>query len=291
MQITVFTPTYNRAHLLPRLYKSLCAQTCKDFEWIIVDDGSADDTKSIVDGFIHDCAITIRYFRQENGGKHRAINRGVKEAKGNLFFIADSDDTLPEKSIETVLKQYEKAKNLTPLGGVCGLDQTFDGKIIGNGLHTEHIVSNSIDIRMRHGVDGDLKEVFLTSVLKEFPFPEIEGEKFCPEALVWFRIARKYNLYFFNQPIYNVEYQTGGLTDYITEIRMKSPVSTTTLYHEMVNDNISFSQKVKASINYWRFRFCIGRNFKVAKLPFVWIWTKPIGYLMHKKDIKNYRTS
>ena len=189
------------------------------------------------------------------------------------------------------MKQYEKAKNQAPLGGVCGLDQTFDGKIIGNGLPTEHIVSNSIDIRMRHGVDGDLKEVFLTSVLKEFPFPEIEGEKFCPEALVWFRIARKYNLYFFNQPIYNVEYQTGGLTDYITEIRMKSPVSTTTLYHEMVNDNISFSQKVKASINYWRFRFCIGRNFKVAKLPFVWIWTKPIGYLMHKKDIKNYRTS
>ena len=291
MQITVFTPTYNRAHLLPRLYKSLCAQTCKDFEWIIVDDGSADDTKSIVDGFIHDCAITIRYFRQENGGKHRAINRGVKEAKGNLFFITDSDDILPEKSIETVLKQYEKAKNQAPLGGVCGLDQTFDGKIIGNGLPTEHIVSNSIDIRMRHGVDGDLKEVFLTSVLKEFPFPEIEGEKFCPEALVWFRIARKYNLYFFNQPIYNVEYQTGGLTDYITEIRMKSPVSTTTLYYEMVNDNISFSQKVKSSINYWRFRFCISRNFKIAKLPFIWSWTMPIGYLMHKKDIKNYRTS
>ena len=105
MQITVFTPTYNRAHLLPRLYKSLCAQTCKDFEWVIVDDGSVDDTKSIIDGFINDNSITIRYFCQENGGKHRAINRGVKEAKGNLFFIADSDDTLPEKSIETVLNQ------------------------------------------------------------------------------------------------------------------------------------------------------------------------------------------
>ena len=126
MQITVFTPTYNRAHLLPRLYKSLCAQTCKDFEWVIVDDGSVDDTKSIIDGFINDNSITIRYFCQENGGKHRAINRGVKEAKGNLFFIADSDDTLPEKSIETVLNQYEKAKNLTPLGGVMMGTRTGD---------------------------------------------------------------------------------------------------------------------------------------------------------------------
>ena len=105
MLITVFTPTYNRAKLLPRLYKSLQEQTNKDFEWVIVDDGSTDNTKEVIDNIItqQENDFPIRYFYKENGGKHTAINQGAKEAKGELFFIADSDDVLLfRNSISTI---------------------------------------------------------------------------------------------------------------------------------------------------------------------------------------------
>ena len=100
--ITVFTPTYNRAYCLGNLFNSLCSQTYTDFEWLIVDDGSTDNTKSLVEGFCCNSNINIRYVYQKNGGKHRAINRGVAEARGELFFIVDSDDTLPGDSLETI---------------------------------------------------------------------------------------------------------------------------------------------------------------------------------------------
>ena len=104
MTITVLTPTYNRAKLLDRLYQSLCQQTYQDFEWIVVNDGSKDDTDEVVQSFIAEKKINILYIKQENGGKHRAINRGVKEAKGKLFFTIDSDDCLTKDAVEKVIK-------------------------------------------------------------------------------------------------------------------------------------------------------------------------------------------
>ena len=109
MLITVFTPTYNRARLLSRLYESLKAQTYQSFEWIIVDDGSTDNTEAVIDSLLErpsEYGFSLRYFKQQNGGKHRAINRGVQEARGELFFIADSDDYLPDDSFVKVAKKY-----------------------------------------------------------------------------------------------------------------------------------------------------------------------------------------
>ena len=103
MMITVFTPTYNRGNLLKRLYDSLCNQSFKDFEWLIVDDGSKDDTETVIANFIAQQKLVINYLKQENGGKHRAINKGVKEAKGEYFFIADSDDRLPKEALMLVV--------------------------------------------------------------------------------------------------------------------------------------------------------------------------------------------
>ena len=284
--ITVFTPAYNRAHLLPRLYESLCRQTCMDFEWIVVDDGSQDNTEEVVQGYIAEGRLDISYIKQPNGGKHRAINRGVSVARGELFFIADSDDLLPADAIECVTQQYETVKDDAAVGGVCGLDVSLDGNIIGSGLPREKIICNSIDLRMRYGVTGDLKEVFRTDVMREFPFPEIDGERFCPEALVWYRIARKYELLSINTPIYIAEYQEGGLTDCIVRVRMQSPVATTTLYAEMLQDSIPFMQKVKAAINYWRFWFCLKDSSLAPRISALWLWLKPVGYLMHLNDLK-----
>ncbi len=285
MLITVFTPTYNRAHLLGRLYESLCAQRFTDFEWVIVDDGSTDGTASLVQGFIAERRIDIKYYNQRNGGKHRAINHGVSQAKGELFFIVDSDDSLPADSLQCIADEWAKCDN--SMGGVAGLDTTLDGKMIGGGLPVDAIECNSLDIRFRHHVTGDMAEVFKTSVMQEFPFPEIEGEKFCPEALVWNRIAQKYKLRYFNKPIYIAEYQPDGLTDRIVRIRMESPIASTTYYAELLASDIPWKQKLKAAINYWRFRLCCKKFSRVPHLPTMWNAVMPLGWLMHLRDLHN----
>lgn len=282
MLITVFTPTYNRAHLLGRLYESLCAQRFTDFEWLIVDDGSTDGTASLVQSFIAKRRIDIKYLSQRNGGKHRAINHGVGQAKGELFFIVDSDDYLPADSLQSIATEYAKCDS--SMGGVAGLDATDGGKVIGSGLAQEFIECNSMEIRFKHHVTGDLAEVFKTSVMREFPFPEIDGEKFCPEALVWNRIALKYNLRYFNKVIYIAEYQDGGLTDNIVRVRRQSPVTSTTYYAELLLSSIPWGQKLKAAINYWRFRLCCKKFSKVPQLPLAWNAVWPLGWLMHLRD-------
>lgn len=282
MLITVFTPTYNRAHLLGRLYESLCAQRFTDFEWLIVDDGSTDGTASLVQGFIAERRIDIKYLSQRNGGKHRAINHGVGQAKGELFFIVDSDDYLPADSLQSIATEYAKCDS--SMGGVAGLDATDGGKVIGSGLAQEFIECNSMEIRFKHHVTGDLAEVFKTSVMREFTFPEIDGEKFCPEALVWNRIALKYNLRYFNKVIYIAEYQDGGLTDNIVRVRRQSPVTSTTYYAELLLSSIPWGQKLKAAINYWRFRLCCKKFSKVPQLPLAWNAVWPLGWLMHMRD-------
>lgn len=332
--ITVFTPAYNRAHLLPRLYESLCRQTYKYFEWVVVDDGSVDETAELFSSnvnvndnenfnssiFPSFNSFKVRYFYQQNGGKHRAINRGVKEARGELFFIADSDDMLPPDALEIVAKVYEDIKDNPTFAGVCGLDGTFDGKVIGSGLPADVIDDTSIVVRSKMGVTGDMKEVFRTSVLKEFPFPEIEGERFCSEALLWNRIATKYKLRYFNQVIYLAEYQSDGITAGIVKARMNSPVASMMTYLEMTQfKEVPVKEKIKAAINYWRFRLCAHNlngsrerhteitesteiynrtqisqisqiNGNYPKLPWYWNWTMPIGWAMHVKDVNNKKT-
>ena len=284
--ITIFTPTYNRAHLLPKLYKSLCKQTFKDFEWLIGDDGSNDNTEKIVEDFILENKIVLRYFKQQNGGKHRAINRGVQEARGELFFIVDSDDTLPNSSIETILNYWKDIKHDRTYAGVVGYMAHHDGEVIGHGYNFDKLDCNSLDLRYKYNVKGDMAEVFRTSVLKEFPFPELEGERFCPEALVWNRISQKYVFHHFNKVIYYRDYLDNGLTSKIVRIRMDSPIASITHYKELNSYDIPFKQKMKAAINYWRFYECLKNNRNVPKLPLYWIWCRPIGFFMHKKDIK-----
>ena len=284
--ISVFTPTYNRADLLHRLYDTLVLQTYKNFEWIIVDDGSEDNTKDVVSSFVKEGKLNIHYVQQKNGGKHRAINTGVGLSKGELFFILDSDDILPNNALELVVKTYQPIKHDRSFAGVSGIDGYFDGRIIGSGLPDDSIDCNSVDIRYKFHVTGDMKEVFRTSIMKEFSFPDIEGEKFCPEALVWNRIAKEYKLRYFNKIIYKVEYQSEGLTSNIVKVRMKSPITSMMCYAEMLDLNIPFKDKMKAAINYWRFRLCYNGSDSYPKLSGLWNAVAPLGWLMHLNDIR-----
>ena len=285
--ITILTPAYNRASLLPRLFDSLLRQTFKDFEWIVVDDGSTDNTHEVLASIKERCgdAFPMTCLYKENGGKHMAINMGVTRAQGELFFIVDSDDMLPPNALAIVAEEWRPISGDSNFGGVAGLDIAMNTReVIGSGLPQEHIDCNAIDIRYRHHVTGDMKEVFRTEVLREFPFPEFAGERFCPEQLVWFRMARRYRLRYINKPIYIADYQPDGITAGITRARMRNPSASMLTYAELTECPVPFLVKVKAAINFWRFWHCRTATSVVPRVALRWHWLRPLGWMMHVRD-------
>lgn len=286
--ITIFTPTYNRAYIISNLYNSLLTQTSKEFEWLIIDDGSTDDTESLISSFIKENKITIHYIKQQNGGKHRAVNRGVREAIGELFFIVDSDDQLVDNSVERILYYYSQIKTDLSFAGVCGLKSFFTGQRIGGEVLFTVLDCSFVDFRTKYKVKGDLAEVYRTNILKQYPFPEIEGEKFCPEAIVWYQISQKYQLRFFGEKIYLCDYLPDGLTNQITKLRMSNPVSSVLTYAEVYKANKSIKRRIKFAINFWRFFFCMSRKqfliLKRNKFTYPNVLCIPFGLFFHFID-------
>ncbi|MDD2287975.1 MAG: glycosyltransferase family A protein [Bacteroidales bacterium] len=288
--LSIFTPTFNRAYRIKALYNSLLKQTCKNFEWVIVDDGSTDNTKDLVDEWINNEEFKIHYIKQNNGGKHRAINRGLEIAKGELFFIVDSDDWLSDNAIERINYHYSSIKDLNYFCGICGLKIYEDGKDVGNNKDFGVLDCNAIDFRYKYNIKGDMSEVFFTNILREYKFPDIEGEKFCPEALVYNRIAKDYKMRYFYEKIYYCEYLPDGLSANITKMRVENPIATCTYYAELSINNIPFYQKIKAIVNYWRFSFWINSKWSkkqiIGKVGFLELLLYPIGYIFFKNDRK-----
>jgi len=291
MLITIFTPLFNRARYLERIYQSILNQNDLEIEWIIVDDGSVDQPKSIIDPWIIDANFKIIYQYQNNQGKHTAINKGVGLASGAYFFILDSDDYLPINALLTTRIKIDLIYSNDSFAGVCGRRCYRDGAIIGSGFKGE-IQSNSLDIRFLHKIKGDMVEVFKTNVLKKNLFPIFDNECFCPEALVWNRIAQNYNLLFFEESIYVCEYLTDGLTSNIVKIRMESPKASMLYYSELFMAPIPLVQKLKALVNFWRFSFNSTSPFldkykhinKFKSLLFY-----PLGFFLFLKDQINIK--
>ena len=202
MKITVLTPVYNRKYIIDKLYISLCNQTSKNFEWLIVDDGSSDDLEKWVNSVKKENKINIRYIYQENGGKHRALNTGIKNIDNELTFIVDSDDYLKYNAIEIVEEYYEKYKCDKSLCGFSFLRCFPDNKINGPKFKKDEYKSDYIQCRLNENIWGDKAEVYYTKCLKEFPFLEVPGEKFLVESYVWAQLAMKYDMIHINKAIY-----------------------------------------------------------------------------------------
>lgn len=253
MLVTVFTPCYNRADLLIRLYDSLERQTNTNFEWVIVNDGSSDDTVSVVETLKANSKIPIIFLTKKNEGKHLAINSGVEIANGDLFFIVDSDDYLTEDAIEHIQLYSKKIMFDETLCGISfrrGISKT---EFIGTQQSFNEFRATYLDFRFRFNYKGDMAEVYKTKILRKYPFPRFKGEKFCPESLVWQRIALDFEMLWTSRIIYIGEYQVGGLTDRIFEVRKNAPNATTICYAELAKSPIPFFFKIRAAINYWRF--------------------------------------
>ncbi|MEB9969980.1 glycosyltransferase family 2 protein [Bacillus cereus] len=212
--ITVLTPTYNRSYILKNAYESLCSQTNNDFEWLIVDDGSTDETSLLVESWIkqtHD--FKIRYFKQLNGGKHRAVNFGVSKSKGEYILILDSDDYLTSDAIAFVSSHLKEVAG-NDFAGISGLKGWSNSPgIIGDQDNDDSFVDATNIERTRKGLAGDKAEVYKRDILLKYPFPEFEGENFLRESASWDRIAMDgYKIRWFNHVICKCNYLDDGLT-------------------------------------------------------------------------------
>lgn len=206
--ISVLTPTFNRSSLLLRLFESLMAQSSRDFEWVVVDDGSTDDTVSRVQGWASAADFPVRLLRQPNSGKHVAVNHGVAHCAGGFVFIVDSDDFLTHDAVAVV--EQALARLGTVRTGVCFRRGDLSGRVIGkewpNGEPLQMHPSDAA-----RAFAGDLAYVFAREALVRHPFPVFQGEKFVPELYVWSRIGDEAPIsYFPASVIYLCEYQSDG---------------------------------------------------------------------------------
>ncbi|AQS51230.1 glycosyl transferase [Paenalcaligenes hominis] len=209
-QFTVLTPTYNRAHTLHRVYESLCEQTYQDFEWVVVDDGSTDDTQELVAIWQQEAVFPIHYIWQNNQHKKVAFNRGVQAAQGELIVALDSDDRLESNALYDMARTWcdiPKAER-SDYAAVIGLCKAPNGRIVGDMFPYDQIDANPLDMQFKFNIKGEKFGCLSTEVLRQFPFPEnIPG--FVPESLVWRRIARAgFKTRFVNQ-VYRVYYDSG----------------------------------------------------------------------------------
>lgn len=222
--ITVFTPAYNRAYRLPVLYESLKRQTCTGFEWILVDDGSQDDTRELVSGWMkEENPFPIRYFYKENGGKHTAINLGVEQAQTDWFFIVDSDDHLTDDAVQKI-HEWVKGVDDPQIAAVSGTKVFPDGKTIGQcGVLDDSYIDAKNTERKKYHLVGDKAEAYRTDILRQYPFPVFQGERFLSEGAVWTAIARDgYKIRWYSHPIMVCEYLQDGLTAHVADLTLRN---------------------------------------------------------------------
>lgn len=255
LKITIFTPTYNRAYILPKLYKSLKAQACQDFEWIIVDDGSTDETEELISGWQkQNNLFPITYVKVKNGGKHRAINCGVKLAKSPSFFIIDSDDQLAPNAISNILKMSELTPAKANLAGFSGVRITPAGKVVGGDgdlKNWDYIDATNLE-RKQNNLLGDKAEVYFTEILKKYPFPEFKGENFLDEGIIWNKIAKDgYKIRWFNKPLCICEYRDDGLTKNLNQKNFKNPKGFALYTREKVKNERSILKKLRTYYSYY----------------------------------------
>lgn len=261
---TVFTPTFNRARVLPRVYESLRAQIFRDFEWLIVDDGSTDGTAELVRAWENEADFPIRYMRQENQGKHVAFNRGVLEARGVLFLVLDSDDACVPDALDRFKFHWD---GIPPgqrdhFSAVTALCRDQEGRLVGTRFPNDVMDSDPLEIRYRYGVRGEKWGFQRTNVLRAFPFPVFEGERYVPEGIVWSAIGRRYKTRFVNETLRVYWTNHPGETS-ATNGRhsvFASPRGYVLWHQTILNDEIAWfryapAQFLRSAVHYARFSF------------------------------------
>lgn len=222
--LTVFTPAYNRAHTLPRTYESLCRQDCKDFVWLVVDDGSSDNTADLVRSWQkQENGFEIHYLYKENGGMHTAHNAAYEVIDTELNVCIDSDDCLADGAVKKILDKWCSVKDLG-YAGIIGLDADLDGKLIGKGF-PDGLTETTLTGYYAAGGSGDKKLVYRTDVIKQYPpYPVFDGEKYVALAYKYRLIDQDYKLAVLDEVLCNVEYQPDGSSGTMWKQYLRNPM-------------------------------------------------------------------
>ena len=286
-RITVFTPTYNRGKLLKKGYEALLRQDDKRFEWLIVDDGSQDNTKEIVQNWIQEGNIEIRYIYKENGGLHTAYNTAIANINTELAVCVDSDDYLTEHAISNILNVWDKSDKLK-YAGIVGLDCDMTGKVIGDKLPEQKSV-NLIDLLVgKYKLkNGDRKVVVRTELYKKYaPMKTFNGEKNFNPHYMHLQISLEYDFLVFNHILCVVDYKPDGMSAGIFRQYYNSPNSfleIRRLYMNFKQAGINF--KIKQAIHYDSSCFLAHRKKNIViNSPCVWLTTlmSPLGWCLSK---------
>ncbi|SAI65742.1 glycosyl transferase family protein [Bordetella ansorpii] len=299
--ISVVTPTYNRADTLPRVFASLNRQTYRDFEWVIVDDGSTDGTHPIVQAWQARADFRIRYVWQRNQHKKAAINRGVREAHGQWLVALDSDDEMPPDALQIFRDEWEaippgQRERYVSVTGLCARP---DGAIVGDRYPDSLHDGTALDMYFQHKVRGEKFSCMRTDVLRRFPYPE-DVAGFVPESLVWWAVARAgYRQRFINRVvrIYHDSAESltrGGVSG--SNVQGLYLLAWDTLQHHMAMFRRRPKVFLMAAARYTRFRLYLERSglpSAVSKyrltnpsaLALVWLlW--PMGYALYRRDVR-----
>jgi glycosyltransferase involved in cell wall biosynthesis len=288
-KFTVFTPTHNRAHTLDRVYESLKSQTYRDFEWLIVDDGSTDNTHEVVERWQQENKFPIRYIHQEHGHKHIAFARGVREADGELFLTLDSDDSCEPQALERFKYHWDDIPRdrKDKFSAVTCLCKGIDGKIVGTPFPFDPTDSNSLEIYYRYKVRGEKWGFHRTDVLREINYYEEIRGVYIPESVYWNQIAAKYQTRYVNDQV-SIMRSTGKIG--------KNAIGGRLDHLNILNYQLNWFrfdpiQFLRSAVHYTRFSFHSG--FKVDRQissietslgKALYLIALPVGYIVYMKD-------
>ena len=280
--ITVYTPTFNRAYCLPQLYNSLLNQTVNDFVWLIIDDGSTDNTEEIVKIWIKQSPFKILYFKQINEGKMEKVNFAHQFIDTELNMCVDSDDYLLNDSIEIILKEWEKIKFNQNIAGMVGLDVFKDHTVVGTKF-PENISISKFCYFDKIGAKGDKKFIYRSEITKKYPkYPSINGEKFPAPGYLYRLIDVDYNLWVFNKPLCVVEYLEDGLSKNKFKQFKMSPNSFVFYRQERMRLAINWIDRFKNAIHYVSSCMFANKKFFEDNLyPITTILAIPFGILLN----------
>lgn len=287
-KVTIFTPAYNRGYILNRLYESLLRQTDQRFCWLIVDDGSTDETEKLVSIWMKENKINIVYYKQENQGKPTAHNKGVELTKTELFTCVDSDDYLTDDAVAEIMQTWDKIPS--DCIGILAYRMREGGEALTRCIN-ETVTKETLRYLYDHGLSGDTFLIFRSDVLKKFAFPKFAGEKFIPEAYLYDLLDREGKLFLLRKAIYVCEYLPDGYTASMTKLLYENPEG----YFCYINQRLRFDRAIKQrftdSIRYDAMAIAHQKKRIVrdAVYPFYALLAYPAGGLLYKKRYEKYK--
>lgn len=288
-KLTIFTPAYNRAYTLHKCYESLLRQTCKDFVWLIIDDGSTDNTKELVEKWIKENLINIRYIYQENKGMHGAHNTAYENIGTELNVCIDSDDYMTDYAVEKIINHWNENKR-DDLAGIAALDIYENGEVIGEKFPEELKESTYWDIYHKYKIKGDKKLIYRSDLTREFPYPIFEGEKYVGLGYKYAKLDERYKLLIMNEKVCVVEYMEDGSSRNMLKQYRKNPRGFAFIrIEDMKNPNADFKFKLKSCIHYASSSFISkNKNFiKESPCKLLTIASVPMGFALYKYIMKN----